>query len=417
MGRLDISPEVRALAEKASADIAERLAEIDAVALANTEKVLSAFRENRVSDSLFAGTTGYGYDDKGRETLDRIYADIFRTEAALVRVSFANGTHAITNALFSALRPGDTLMYATGAPYDTIHSAIGIDGDHPGSLRYYGIGYRHTDLTSDGKPDIPAIKAAAAEKDVAAVAIQRSRGYSDRAALSVGEIGEICAAVREVNPRAALIVDNCYGEFTELTEPTEVGADLVAGSLIKNPGGGLAPRGGYVAGRADLVEAAAYRLTVPGIGGEVGATPGNNRLLYQGLFLAPHTTAQALKTAVFCARLMELMGFDTFPAWDAPRSDIIQTVRLKTPEMLSRFCRGIQSGAPVDSFVTPEPWDMPGYNCPVIMAAGAFIQGASIELSADGPMREPYCAYLQGGLTYESGKLGIILAADMLSGK
>ena len=417
MGRLAISQEIRALAEKASAEISGRLAEIDAVAMENTEKVLCAFREHRVSDSLFTGTTGYGYDDKGRETLDRIFADIFCTEAALVRVDFANGTHAITNALFSALKPGDTLMYATGEPYDTIHSAIGIEDCLPGSLRYYGIGYTHTDLTPDGKPDIPAIKAAAADKKVTAVAVQRSRGYTDRPALSVDEIGSICEAVREVNPEAAVIVDNCYGEFTETREPTEAGADLVAGSLIKNPGGGLAPRGGYIAGRADLVEAAAFRLTVPGIGGEVGATLGNSRALYQGLFMAPHTTAQALKTAVFCARPMELMGFDSFPAWDAPRSDIIQTVRLGSAERLSLFCRGIQAGAPVDSFVTPEPWDMPGYNCPVIMAAGAFIQGASIELSADGPMREPYCAYLQGGLTYESGKLGVMLAADMLAGK
>ena len=417
MGRLAISQETRALADKASADIAGRIAEIDAVAMENTEKVLCAFREHRVSDSLFAGTTGYGYDDKGRETLDSIFADVFRTEAALVRADFANGTHAITNALFSALKPGDTLLYATGEPYDTIHSAIGIDDCLPGSLRYYGIGYMHTDLTPDGKPDIPAIKAAAADKKVTAVAIQRSRGYTDRPALSVDEIGSICETVREVNPGAAVIVDNCYGEFTETKEPTEAGADLVAGSLIKNPGGGLAPRGGYIAGRADLVEAAAYRLTVPGIGGEVGATLGTGRMLYQGLFMAPHTTAQALKTAVFCARLMELMGFDSFPSWDAPRSDIIPTVRLGNAERLSLFCRGIQTGAPVDSFVTPEPWDMPGYNCPVIMAAGAFIQGASIELSADGPMREPYCAYLQGGLTYESGKLGVMLAADMLAGK
>ena len=253
MERLTISPEIRALADRASADIAGRLAEIDAVAEANTEKVLCAFRSHRVSDSLFAGTTGYGYDDGGRDTLDRIYADVFRTEAALVRLDFANGTHAITNALFSALKPGDTLMYATGEPYDTIHSAIGIEDCRPGSLRYYGIGYKHTELTPDGKPDIPAIKAAAADRNVSAVAVQRSRGYTDRAALTVDEIGAICAAVREVNPKAAIIVDNCYGEFTELKEPTEVGADLIAGSLIKNPGGGLAPRGGYLAGRSDLV--------------------------------------------------------------------------------------------------------------------------------------------------------------------
>ena len=270
------------------------------------------------------------------------------------------------------------------------------------------------DLLPDGKPDFEAISKLAANPCVAAVFVQRSRGYSDRPALSVREIGDICKTVHEANPRAAVIVDNCYGEFVETTEPTSVGADLIAGSLIKNPGGGIAPTGGYVAGRRELVEAAAYRLTSPGIGGECGASLFNNRLLYQGFFLAPHTVAQALKTAVFCARLLELMGYTSSPAWDAPRSDIIQAVGFGDPKLLQRFCEGIQAGAPVDSFVRPEPWDMPGYGCQVIMAAGAFIQGASIELSADGPMREPYTAYLQGGLTFESGRLGIMTAADML---
>jgi cystathionine beta-lyase family protein involved in aluminum resistance len=414
MERIQISPELMSLSEQAMKDIAPRFREIDMISQTNTEKVLSAFRQHRVSDGCFAGTTGYGYDDKGRDILDNIYADVFGAEAALVRIGFVNGTHAITAALFSAVKAGDTLLSATGLLYDTLQGAIGLTGGYRGSLKDYGVGYAQVDLTAAGKPDIESIAKAAAGKNVSAVFVQRSRGYSTRAALTVAEIGEICGAVHRVNPRAAVIVDNCYGEFTESIEPTEAGADLIAGSLIKNPGGGLAPTGGYVAGRRELVEAAAYRLTSPGIGGECGSTLGNNRLLYQGFFMAPHTVAQALKTAVFCARLMELMGYKTSPAWDAPRSDLIQMVELGSPGLLTRFCKGIQSGAPVDSYVTPEPWDMPGYDCPVIMAAGAFIQGASIELSADGPMREPYCVYLQGGLTFESGKLGIMLAADML---
>jgi cystathionine beta-lyase family protein involved in aluminum resistance len=414
MERMQISPELLRLSEQAMSDIAPRFREIDEVAQKNTEKVLSAFRVHRVSDGCFAGTTGYGYDDKGRDILDKIYADVFGAEAALVRIGFVNGTHAITSALFAALKSGDTLLSATGLPYDTLQGAIGITGSYRGSLKDYGVAYAQTDFTTAGKPDIAAIAKAAAGKNVAAVFVQRSRGYSTRAALSVKEIGEICRTVHQVNPDAAVIVDNCYGEFTEMIEPAEAGADLIAGSLIKNPGGGLAPTGGYVAGKRALVEAAAYRLTSPGIGGECGSTLGNNRLLYQGFFMAPHTVAQSLKTAVFCARLMELMGYQTSPSWNEPRFDLIQMVELGSPELLMRFCKGIQSGAPVDSFVTPEPWDMPGYDCPVIMAAGAFIQGASIELSCDGPMREPYCAYLQGGLSFESGKLGILLAADML---
>ena len=398
-------------------DIKPAFARIDKVAEENAEKVLWAFRENRVSDGCFAGTTGYGYDDLGRETLDKIYAQVFGAEAALVRLNFVNGTHAITAALFSAVKPGDTLLSATGLPYDTLQTAIGITGDYPGSLKYYGVDFKMVELTSDGKPDYDAIRTAAADKKVTAVEVQRSRGYSSRDAFTVAEIGRICDIVHEVNPNAAVIVDNCYGEFTELTEPTQAGADLIAGSLIKNPGGGLAPTGGYIAGKAKLVEAASYCLTSPGIGGECGATLGNNRLMFQGFFMAPHTTAQALKTAVFCARMMELLGFDSSPKWDEPRTDIIQTVNLHSPEMLSKFCKGIQSGAPVDSYVTPEPWDMPGYDCPVIMAAGAFVQGASIELSADGPMREPYTAYLQGGLTFESAKLGIMLASELMRNK
>ena len=409
-----ISDEMYALGETVEAELSDIFKEIDKTAQYNTAKVLAAFRNNRVSDSCFAGTTGYGYDDKGRETLDRIYAEVFGAEAALVRIGFVNGTHAITAALFSAVRPGDILLAATGLPYDTLQSAIGLTGEYPGSLKYYGVKYKQVDLTPDGKPDHEKIRAAASDKRVKAVTVQRSRGYSGRDAFTVAEIGEICDIVHEVNPAAAVIVDNCYGEFTEKTEPTQAGADLIAGSLIKNPGGGLAPTGGYIAGRRDLVEAAAMRLTTPGIGGECGPTLGNNRLLFQGFFLAPHTVAQALKTAVFCAGIMEKLGYRSSPSPSARRSDIIQVIEFGDGEALRQFCRGIQSGAPVDSFVTPEPWDMPGYDCPVIMAAGAFVQGASIELSADGPMRPPYRAFLQGGLTFESGKLGVLMAAELI---
>lgn len=414
MGRMNLSAEIIRLSETAMKDIAQKFEEIDRISAENTEKVLSAFQKYRVSEGCLTGTTGYGYDDKGRDTLDLIYADVFGSESALVRIGFVNGTHAITSAIFSALKTGDILLSVTGAPYDTLRGVIGIEGNYHGSLRDYGIGYSQVDLKADGKPDYETIKLAAADQRVAAVFVQRSRGYSNRPALSVSEIGIICDAVHAINPRAAVIVDNCYGEFTETMEPTDVGADLIAGSLIKNPGGGIAPTGGYVAGKRDLVEAAAFRLTTPGIGGECGATLFNNRLLYQGLFLAPHTVAQAMKTAVFCARLLELMGYKTSPVWDETRSDIIQMVELGNPDLLKRFCKGIQAGAPVDAYVSPEPWDMPGYDCPVIMAAGTFISGASIELSADGPMREPFCAYLQGGLTFESGRLGIMMAADML---
>ncbi len=411
---LNISPEIKELSERAVVDAEGVFKEIDRVSEINTEKVLKAFHKYRVSETFFAGTTGYGYNDKGRDALDLIYAEIFKTESALVRIGFVNGTHAITAALFSALAPGDRLISATGLPYDTLQASIGISGNYPGSLRYYGVEYGQIDLTPAGKPDYAAIEAAASDRKVKAVAVQRSRGYSEREALSVSEIGRICDAVHRANPEAAVIVDNCYGEFVEETEPTEAGADLVAGSLIKNPGGGLAPTGGYIAGRARLVEAAAMRLTTPGIGGECGSTLGNSRALYQGLFMAPHTVAQALKTSVFCARLMSLMGFESHPDFQAKRSDIIQMVKLNDPELVKLFCKGIQQGAPIDSFATPEPWDMPGYDCEVIMAAGAFIQGASIELSADAPMRPPYSVFIQGGLTFESGKLGIMRAAELL---
>ncbi|HHU22387.1 MAG TPA: hypothetical protein GXZ52_03080 [Clostridiales bacterium] len=409
---IEISQRIFELSEKAQARLSEPFAEIDRRAQINTKRVLEAFHDNRVSDSCFVGTTGYGYDDHGRDTLDKIYARVFGAEAALVRIGFVNGTHAISCSLFAALKPGDILLSATGAPYDTLRGVIGISGDYPASLKYYGVDYAQVDLGQDSRPDFEAISSAAANSKVKAVFIQRSRGYSQRRALLIEEIDEIIVNVKRVNPSAAIIVDNCYGEFVDVLEPTHVGADLIAGSLIKNPGGGFAPTGGYVAGRADLVERAAMRLTTPGIGGECGPTLGNNRLLYQGFFMAPHTVAQALKTAVFCAELMGELGYKTSPGPFERRSDIIQMIELKTAENLKKFCRGIQMGAPVDSYVTPEPWQMLGYDCPVIMAAGAFIQGSSIELSADGPMLEPYLAFLQGGLTYESGKLGIMLAAS-----
>lgn len=409
---LGISPRVLALAAQAEREIASQFSHIDTVAEYNSQKVLAAFQNHRVAEPFFAGTTGYGYDDQGRDVLDEIYAEIFGAEDALVRIQFVNGTHAIASALYGALRPGDVLVSAVGAPYDTLLGVIGVTGEEPGSLKQYGVAYRQVDVTADNQPDQAGLAQAVRDPKVKAVLIQRSKGYSTRASLSVAEIGELITVVKENNPQAAVIVDNCYGEFVERTEPTQVGADLVVGSLIKNPGGGLALTGGYLAGRHDLVEAAAMRLTVPGIGRECGSTLGNNRLLYQGLFLAPHTVAQALKTAVFQARIMELLGYKTEPHSGQPRHDIIQMVSLEKPELVEKYCKGIQSGSPVDSFVTPVPWDMPGYDCPVIMAAGAFIQGASIELSADAPMRPPYTVYMQGGLTYETGKTGVLLAVE-----
>ena len=410
----EIKPEVYVLAERAIKKLYPVFDKIDAVAMQNTKKVMEAFQENKVSESCFAGTTGYGYDDLGREVLDKIYAKIFGTEAALVRINFVNGTHALTAAMFATVKPGDVILSVTGTPYDTLRSAIGISGNCHGSLKFYGIDYAEIALAGNGEPDYEKIEKSASDKRVAAVMIQRSRGYEDRKALSISEIGKICDIVHKVNPNANIMVDNCYGEFTDIVEPTQVGADIIAGSLIKNPGGGIAPTGGYIAGKAELVERAAMRLTTPGIGGECGSTLGNNRLLFQGMFVAPHTVAQALKTAAFCAAMMEELGIESSPAFDAERSDIIQMVKLGSPERMKKFCLGIQSGAPVDSFVTPEPWPMPGYDCPVIMAAGSFIQGSSIELSADGPIREPYTVYVQGGLTFESGKLGIMMAVSAM---
>ena len=410
----EIRPEVYEMAQRAQARLSDRFRDFDALAEHNTRRVMEAFQDNRVSDACFAGTTGYGYDDLGRETLDKIYAQLFGAESAIVRLGFVNGTHALTCAMFALVKPGDLILAATGTPYDTLRSAIGISGDCHGSLRFYGVDYAQVELTEKGEPDYEGIAKAASDPRCTAVMVQRSRGYGERRALTVEEIGRIIDTVKAVDPNINVMVDNCYGEFTDIKEPTHVGADIIAGSLIKNPGGGLAPTGAYIAGRRELVDRAAMRMTTPGIGGECGSTLGNNRLLFQGLFMAPHTVAQALKTACFCAAMMDELHLESSPSVEDKRSDIIQMIKLGSEENMKRFCLGIQSGAPVDSYVTPEPWAMPGYDCPVIMAAGSFIQGSSIELSADGPIKPPYMVYMQGGLTFESGKLGIMMAVSAM---
>ena len=411
-----IDSRLQSLSEQALQKAAPAFCAIDANTEYNQQKVLSAFIQGQVSESHFTATTGYGYGDRGRDKLDEVFARAMGTEDALVRHSILSGTHAITLALFGVLRPGDVLLAATGAPYDTLHDVIGLNGPSSGSLREFGIGYREVPLNEAGRPDLPAIAAALDELGDKAkmVHIQRSRGYNLRPSLSVADIGEIIAVVRQHKPEAVVFVDNCYGEFVERQEPSAVGADLMAGSLIKNPGGGIADNGGYICGRRDLVEMCACRMTTPGLGREVGASLGHNRALFMGLFSAPHVVGEALKTAVFCAALFELLGYEVTPRADEPRADIIQAVKLRTPQALIAFCQGMQKGAPVDAFVTPEPWDMPGYDSQVIMAAGAFTMGASIELSADAPLREPYAAYMQGGLNFHSGKLGVLLAAQSM---
>ena len=407
-----LHPALVKLGEQALEDCRAQFDRIDRVAEHNACKVLRAFIDNRVSESHFAGTTGYGYGDRGRETLDGVLAQAVGAQDALIRHNFVSGTHAIATALFGILRPGDRMVCLTGLPYDTLQPVIGIvEGGH-GSLKEFGIQYEQLDLLPDGTPDYANIPQAVAGAKVAY--LQRSRGYSLRESLPVAEIGRIAALVKEANPQAIVVVDNCYGECVEEQEPTQVGADLIIGSLIKNPGGGIARTGGYIAGRADLVELCACRLTAPGVGKEVGCTLGESRNMFLGLFHAPTVTAAALKTAVFAAALFSRLGYQVYPAADALRTDIIQAVKLGTPAGLCAFCQGVQRGAPVDAFVTPEPWDMPGYDSQVIMAAGAFTMGASIELSADGPMREPYAAWLQGGITWPSGKAGVLLAAQSL---
>lgn len=404
--------ELFALAEQAEEKLQPVFRGFEKTSEYHTGKVLDAFREFRVSEGCFAGTTGYGYDDLGRETLEKVYARVFGCEAALVRTTFVNGTHAIACALYGTLGPGDTMLSVTGTPYDTLLTCI--TGDKPGTLKTYGVKYEALELASDGGPDYAAIEQRVLALRPAVVYLQHSRGYADRRALYVEEIGKVAELVHRISPESAVVLDNCYGEFCEKLHPTEVGVDLMAGSLIKNPGGGLAPMGAYVAGRSDLVERTAERLTVPGIGGECGATLGNNRLLFQGFFLAPHTVSQALKTAAFCAAMLDALGYQSFPAYDEKRSDIIQTIRLESAENLVKFCQGIQAGSPVDAYAAPMPAPMPGYESQVVMAAGTFIQGSSLELSCDGPLREPYLGFLQGGLTYESGKLGVLSALERM---
>ncbi len=408
-----LDPKLRALGEQTQQAVQERFEEIDRIAEYNQLKVLAAFQDHRVSESYFYGSTGYGYGDKGRDELDGIYAQVFGAEDALVRHSFVSGTHALTTALFGVLRPGDVLLSLTGSPYDTLTEVIGIQGaPGDGSLKDFGVVYRQLELRPDGTPDYESIPQAV--KGVKVAYLQRSRGYAVRASLTIDVIEKICRKVREGNPEAIIMVDNCYGEFAETREPTQVGADLVIGSLIKNPGGGIAHTGGYIAGRKRLVELCAYRLTSPGMGREVGCSLQESRYMYQGFFFAPTVVASAIKTGVFAAKLFENLGCTVYPRWNEPRTDIIQVVETGSPEGLVAFCQGIQQGSPVDAYVTPEPWDMPGYQDQVIMAAGAFTMGASIELSADGPIREPYAVWLQGGLTYPSGKMGILLAAQSM---
>ena len=411
--QLGISEKVYDYSENIIAGLKERFEKIDETAEYNQMKVINAMQKNHVAEMHLNGTSGYGYNDDGRDTLEQVYADIFKAEAALVRPQIICGTHALNIALSSNLRPGDELLSPVGKPYDTMDEIIGIRPSK-GSLAEYGVSYRQVDLLADGSFDYENIKKAINEK-TKLVTIQRSKGYASRPTLSVERIGELISFIKEIKPDVICMVDNCYGEFVERIEPTEVGADMVVGSLIKNPGGGLAPCGGYIAGTKECVEQAAYRLSSPGLGKEVGATIGGvNKEFYQGLFLAPTVVACALKGAIFAANAYEKLGFKVVPDGKEERYDIIQAVELRSAKGLIAFCKGIQAAAPVDSFVTPEPWAMPGYDDDVIMAAGAFVQGSSIELSADGPLREPYAAYFQGGLTWYHAKLGIIMSMQKM---
>ncbi|WP_163192671.1 aminotransferase class I/II-fold pyridoxal phosphate-dependent enzyme [Clostridium thermarum] len=408
-----IGDRVLELMDTVEREVANQFKYYDEVREYNQAKVLAAFQEERISDSHFTNSTGYGYGDIGRDALDRVYARIFNCESALVRPHFVNGTHAIGAALFGNLRPGDTMLSICGKPYDTLHNIIGISGkENIGSLKEYGINYKQIDLI-DGDFNFDEIKRELTEdKTIKLVHIQRSTGYGWRKSLRISEIEKIISFVKSIRNDVICFVDNCYGEFVEVKEPTEVGADLVCGSLIKNIGGGIAPTGGYIAGKSEYVEQASYRLTIPGIGGECGSTFGVMRLLFQGLFLAPHTSIEAVKGAVLCARIMELAGFEVLPGYNDIRTDIIQAIKFNDKDKLIKFCKGIQKGSPIDSFVECEPWDMPGYTDQVIMAAGAFVQGASIELSADAPIRPPYIAYLQGGLTLDHVKTGVMIALN-----
>ena len=410
------SPKLTELAKQAEENCQEAFRRIEATAEFNGAKVLKAFSDNRVSEPCFYGSTGYGYGDMGREVIDKVFAQVLGTEDALVRFNFVSGTHALSVALFGVLRTGDKMVSITGKPYDTLEEVIGISGDKGnGSLKDYGVEYGQVDLNEDGTPKLDEITEAV--KDAKIAYIQRSRGYSLRGAFTVADIEKMVKAARKGNPDVIIMVDNCYGEFVEEREPSAVGADIMIGSLIKNAGGGIARTGGYIAGRADLVELCSYRLTCVGMGKEVGCTLGMNREILLGLFFAPDVVASAIKTSAFASELFTMLGYECSPRKDDPRGDIITAVKLGDEEHLTAFCRGIQKGAPVDSFVTPEAWDMPGYSSQVIMAAGAFTNGASIELSADAPIREPFAVWMQGGITYTSGKLGVMLAAQEMLGE
>ena len=413
---MQISETTRKMAREAEIALRDIFDDIDEIARVGTERVLDVFREERVSEGMFAASTGYGYGDMGRDAIDRIAAKVFGAEAGFMRPSILSGTHALTIGLFALLRPGDVMLSITGAPYDTLREVIGMDGANgDGSLADFGVDYDDVDFAPDGSFDFAGIDAALKKHGdrVKVVFLQRSKGYLARPTLTVAQIGEAVRFVRErTGENTYIVVDNCYGEFTEATEPTAVGVDMIIGSLIKNPGGGMADTGGYICGTKRAVELAGNRLCCPGVGLDAGASLGQNRNMLRGLFYAPHTVAQAIKTAHLAAYMFEKAGFDVLPGPFERRSDIIQTVSLKTPEKLCRFCQGIQAASPVDAHVVPEPWDMPGYADPVIMAAGAFVGGSSIELSADGPLRAPYTVFLQGGLTYESGRLGVLAALD-----
>jgi len=408
-----LPPALEHAAEVALRRISNQFQRIETTTEYNQQKVLQAFINTRVSESHFIGSTGYGYGDRGREALEAVLAEIMGAESALMRHTFVSGTHTLAIALFGLLRPGDVMLCLTGTPYDTLHSVVGLKGRGMGSIQEFGIKYEQVELTPEGRLDFNAIEMAIKEHRPKLVYLQRSRGYTLRPSLFVEEISR-AAELAKQNCDCVVMVDNCYGEFVELLEPTQCGADLIAGSLIKNPGGGVARNGGYIAGRKELVDLCAHRMTAPGLGREVGATLGVNRDLFMGLFHAPHVVGEALKTATFAAALFELLGYEASPRWDAPRADIIQSICLRNPERLVAFCQGLQSGAPVDSYITPVPWDMPGYDNQVIMAAGAFIMGSSIELSADAPLREPYAVWLQGGLNFHSAKIGVLMGAKKM---
>lgn len=410
----EIDKNIMELSEKALEMCKESFKKIEDIQEYNQLKMIKAFQNAGVSESHFCGSTGYGYDDRGRDVLDKVYAYVFDAEDALVRHNFVSGTHTLTVALFGMLRPGDKMLSVTGIPYDTIRSAIGIEGNYSGSLKDFGIEYSQIDLKQDGTVDYEKI-AETVDDTYKMVYIQRSRGYSLRPTLTIDEIETICNIVRSKSSNSIIMLDNCYGEFVEKKEPLSVGVDIIAGSLIKNPGGGIAPTGGYIAGKRELVEMCSYRLTTPGTGKELGATLNTTREMFMGAYHAPHVTGEALKTAVFASALFELLGYKVTPKYNVNRGDIIQVIELNNSDNLVNFCKGIQSGSAVDSFVSPEPSDMPGYENQVVMAAGAFTLGSSIELSADGPLREPYAVWMQGGLNFHSGKLGVMLAANSMA--